>query len=518
MYESVRRQVPELDPVYQQARERPRKAYSNEVFAYASVGIYERETETIKRVTDHINELEQELSKIAGSGDETAQRLSESIKRDRAFLENEKPTEGQHLRKDFINLARELINLMDRPIDDDLKSYVYSEVRYMFDSEEIRDQLKKYFGDDLKSFTPMGLFVKIVDGSIPNELLCAVAKRHIEHIHEQEKELEKIVTETKQEFKEAVKTAVAENRLPLSAAEALQRIDSVEVTLTDKMKSIRSSALGDSADSGEITVNNIQLRPQLIPRLKKTLFHEFLHELSGKSVTIMTKTEEFFYGPQKVHDVSHRKSGIALHKPNSSVARYTWLNEAITEWLAIKLSKYNGDSDKEGGYSGSFSYTEERRELDRLFASGLEEITAAEAYFENISSDHPQAERGKNFAKFIRRINEVEGKYGFAKLENKHTMNEVHNCLYGNYVFPAERVAEADIASLAPEAKVFRISIAVGIKEETVVRKKFVYIAKPITVADKTLTVEEQWKEISQTLGYLEMRYMPRLKYSVVEE
>lgn len=509
----TRRQVPESDPIYQEERERWKKAYSNDVFGARELSIYDGNMRMHERIVGQNRDLEAELSKIENKDDERAQSLSGTMQINSEFAEKMLREKTEYLRKSFKRLAEDLSELLNQSGYEDRKKYILGEVGKMFGAPEVQDELKRHFGDDLSEFTAINLFIKVIDGSISDEFMYAVAKRHVEDIREQEAQLEKIVEETKTEFKTAVTEAVANGSLPETAAEALHRIDSVVVSLSDRLLAVQSSKLGEADDSGKIRVSNEQLQAHLVPRLKKTIVHEFLHELSGKSVTVRTKIDD---GPHQIHHAFHRKTGVALNDPDLWYSPNRWLNEAITEWLAIRLSGYKGDT-RESAYKGSYSYPTERQELDHLFASGLEDDVVTNAYFENFSSDQPKGEKGKHFAKLVQRINAVEGQAGFAKLENEHIMHEVEYQMYNRYAHPAENVT-VNKDTLPPEAKIFNITISIGTSEQTTITKKFVYMAKPITAGSITISVTDQWKRVESTLSYIEGTYRGKAKFSVVEE
>jgi tetratricopeptide (TPR) repeat protein len=140
--------------------------------------------------------------------------------------------------------------------------------------------------------------------------------------------------------------------------------------------------------------------------VEHVIFHEILHTLSGTST--QKDTRGFMY----------RKIGTAIKA--SKAIRFSWLNEAITEWMALRLSGYRAN----GTYKGSESYIEERKTLQRFLDAGLPEELLVQAYFENIITGDPNA-TGQYFKKLVAFINEKEGSGAFNRIENEFTLQNV---------------------------------------------------------------------------------------------
>jgi hypothetical protein len=320
-------------------------------------------------------------------------------------------------------------------------------------------------------------------------------KRHLENIKRQKTELERITQETKIEFKKSVENAVKNGWLPKSIIEKLSRIDSVTVGLNDVFLDLKTTTEATMDGHGRMFVNNDLLQEKILPRLKQTLFHEFLHELAGKSITIFTDSK------YDLATISNRKSGVSIFNSSREYRPNRWLNEAITEWLALELSGYKN---LKKGYKGSESYTVER----------LEKNLVVEAYFENFSSDQPKERREVYFTKLIQRINQIEGPKGFTKLENQQIAVEIEKIFYHAYINPVEKVK----SETSPDAKFFDITLTIGTDPETVIEKKFVRVIKSIMSDDRpTSSMEEQQKQLSNVLESVKDIFGGKAKISVVE-
>lgn len=505
----IRRQVQETDLVYQEAREQYKAAHRSNAFASAGVRQYEMNMGDYGKAIEQIKGLKSEMENNIGDKDnEKAQILSSRIEANTKFAEEMIEKRGEFLRGSFKELMKNALILMMQEGYDSRKKYILEEFNKLFNISEIQKEFKNNFGNNFSEATAANFWIKFEKGLISDEFLYAMAKRHEEDIKEQKMQLDKIVGETKVDFKTAVLEAVKKGFLPEITKEVLPRIDSVAVDLSDRFNSIQLSTMGSNDKFGIISVSNEQLQENLIPRLKKILYHEFLHELSGKSIVVETRIDD---SPNQVNHFFHEKSGVALNKPDLEYSPNRWINEAITEWLAIKLSGYNGNT-LENSYNGSNSYVIERQELDRLFSLGLEESSVTNAYFENFLSDQLNENKGQYFVELIKKINDIEGEAGFIRLENKHIMHEVEFEMYNKYVHPVEDnfVKKEDSSD---ETKIFNITISIGTTEQNTITKKFVYIAQPSI--SENISIGDQWDQVEKILDYIEKKFNRRVRYEV---
>ncbi|MBI2411391.1 MAG: hypothetical protein HYV32_05875 [Candidatus Kerfeldbacteria bacterium] len=501
---SIRTQVPESDAVYIKERKNSRRFASSRVFARVGMQIYERNKQDIEHVQQQNNELQQELDSV-GHSNLSTESIQSRISHNTKLIEQLKKEMSEFIRAPFLRMVQNLEQLFIYDKFERARGFVMSEIQQMFGASGIRAELQKHFGNDFSQFTASNLYGKIADGSISDDLLFAVAKQHSEHVQQQEEQLEQFVQQTKQEFKQAVKEAVTNGWLPQEAENALSRIDDVTVCLQDKMEDILSSKLGDHSDTGKITVSNEQLQPKLLTRLRKTIFHELLHEIAGKSINIYTKQDNPL---SSVHDLLSRKSGVVVKKYDSWEMKFNWLNEAITEWLAVRLSGYDDDQ-QENAYKGSTSYVDERKELDRLFDNGLLEQVVTSAYFENVNTNIPSEERNQHFIQLIDQVNAIEGRSGFMKLEHEFIMRDVERTLYGRYL-----ICNADTArSISADYNQFEINVQVGRGKDSTIQKKLFFLAQPIDVGTEIISVEEQFKSVEKSFLYLQAVHGGKLHF-----
>lgn len=514
----ISRQVPENDSGYLEEHEKGRDVNSKRFFGQHAVNHYEHYLLRYESVLQEVAKFKEDSSRVENSSPQRVDFFSSHIASKLKASEELLGGAPEYLRKDFHDLFLQIDELLLSSLYDERKRLIVKEVRRMFNTPEIQDELTRHFGSDFSGFTPLEFALKIVDGTISNQLLYYMAKKHLEHLSQQERLLEEIVEETKNEFKLAVESAVEQGFLPAAAAQALARLDNVSVKMEDRLMNIWSGKLGESATLGRITVSNEQLQSKLIPRLKKTLFHEFLHEIAGRSISVYSQERIINGMRRQVNRVIYRKNGVQLMiaDPNRSLRDWhtpnEWLNEAITEWLALTLSGYNLD-DQESAYGGSNSYPEERKELDRLFSLGLEPEVVVKAYFENITSDQPAKERAEHFACLIQRINELDGKFAFNRLENQHIMNDLLTILLNRGVFPLESLPRFE----DPTAKIFQVEITIGTSLEASNTRSFCFVLRPVHMSDRIITIEEQSRPIVNLLNYMKKKY-GKLKFSITEK
>ncbi len=488
--------VSEKDPDYIKESKTWRDSHSSSIFGRGALFIYEGNTKFYEQAMQNSVLLEQEaLRTDPESARLIRSHIEETNKSSNELLKNR----SRYLKSDFQNLFQNYINLVERPGIEDRKSFVQNEIGNMFNDPEILEGVYLYLGPDKSKHTYENFLEKIKDDTIPGEFLYKLAKRHESRIETQEKELEEIVESTKQDFRRVISDAVKEGWLPEEAQESLKRIDSVKVVLMDRLENMHSSVMGDSADSGRIRVSNERLINKEIDLLKKTLFHEFLHELSGVSIVVATKIEE---GRFPIHHLYERKSGVVVHEIDSFYTKNQWLNEAITEWLALKLAAkigYVEDKDKEV-YKGSLSYISERKELDRLFDAGLNEKTVVEAYFENFAEDRLKGNRGEKFAALVKEINTLEGVYGLAILQNKFEIEETIITLYNEGLLPWELSENLVNFKWPKDYKVSKITITVGSSTSGLgsYKKELVYVRGPLVMDDTVLSAQQQWDAIEK--------------------
>jgi len=427
-------------------------------------------------------------------------RQGEAIPRSYHFgataLEHYEQGEKEFLRKDFDLLLFRLHRLLQFCGAEKRKAFVQEEMDSMFDTPQLHTELRTYFQEDLSDFSAENMCLKIRNGVISDELLYTAAKRHLMSIERREQFLQEAARKIKMEFITALREGVSSGFLPKIVLQSLSRMESVTIYLRDTMGNTQSMQSGELAScdavSRKIGILSELAQESSFSQLRNALFHEFLHILSGQSITMQTGAQ----GDAGESVIFLKKIGVKI---TGSTARYTWLNEAITEWLALKLSGYTSDQN-ERAYKGSMAYIAERKELDRLLESGVEKSTVVEAYFENFPTNQPVA-----LIRLIQKINEFEGKFGFSQLENKQIMNGILTDLSDFEPIPMNE----QWYKLSPEdqkdLRMLCVMISVGAHRETSVERKIVFL-------EGVSQAQSQFEDIKDALEDIQSQFGRRIR------
>ncbi len=187
------------------------------------------------------------------------------------------------------------------------------------------------------------------------------------------------------------------------AAKALTRIDTLAVHVVDSLVA-RLESMGGyySHHDNQVSVDASLVSERRKQPLREVLVHEFFHAISGRLVykentktTIFVDTEDGEVEEQKTGSVeTHYTSGrvgLSFRVPNFEAYlfdgnkergkdRFEWMNEAVTEQLALEFVSHIGGGTPSGGYH------KEREALKLLCEKSNPKISFqlfVEAYFEN---------------------------------------------------------------------------------------------------------------------------------------
>ena len=491
---TYRRQVPETDPEYQQLQEGWRQVLTAQIFGAHDVLHFEQCTETYELCTKLATEADQRLQQPELSELMRSILLEEKAKYEQQAVEAIEDRDV-YLRNSFMQLAIQVRIHSLGEAGQDRKDFIDNELTHLLGDADIQQMVAEDLGLQKSDVITIEM---LASKEVSAEVLYIVAARNVERLRAQQRELDLLAEEVKTEFSIKVTESVATDLVPEGAKSALLRIENLKVLLVDRLVDVNSLNFGSHSERGVVSISNEFLVDGDRSGLTRILFHEFLHELSGKSITISSEVGTDNIGRSAI---LHRKSGVAL--TGEQLGQYSpnrWLNEAITEWLALELSGYQGDLDSVS-YKGSSAYPIERAELDRLFSLGLDKALVTKAYFENFirEDNNENQEKGKYFRELVAAINELESPFGFATIENKHMMYEIENALYDQRVF----LAKDDMlgpALFEGGGKVFAITVTVGINPETKIVKKFYFACAPIQVMRSTITINEQWQRVEKAL------------------
>ncbi len=305
--------------------------------------------------------------------------------------------------------------------------FINQELVDMFSGDPTSKNLSDYLGLTPNQLTADGIRTALKDWSIPFEFLIDALKRHHKHIQERERAAEIFLEKVKANVIVALEKANKEGWLAVVIEKIKKRFNHAHTMVMDRLNDPFSTTVAHHETTGVIGVYSEQLIDIEPKTLQKNMMHELLHDASGNALkhilsSLTVESQESGDWKNSVELVVSNKSGVS--RKTLEGVRFVWLNEAITEWLTLRLSRFsNNKPDSFSNYKGSSSYTDERKELDRLFALGLEENIVLRAFFEDAQvgdgNDQPPY-----FTKLLERINQLEGnQHAFHRLDNKFRLD-----------------------------------------------------------------------------------------------
>ncbi len=230
------------------------------------------------------------------------------------------------------------------------------------------------------------------------------------------KELAPKIEAMKADFVAEAILAIADGQLPLTQQELSHRMEGITTSLIDPLGLLEKNDV-----AGFYSPNNNTIEIALTSNdedLRKTVYHEFFHLVSGKTVHVPIDPNL----PEEIHE-SAIQDGIIKFEAARVGLNYsrhgetTWLNEAVTEALAQFLYyRHNNPTaqlepnldqflNQSRGSRGA--YTEERRLLKQLLEQGAQPMsfnTILKAYFEDYIPEKPSGTRFTNRRKYLHEL------------------------------------------------------------------------------------------------------------------
>ena len=346
---------------------------------------------------------------------------------------------------------------------------------------------------------------RVQSGAIPDSTLYPMIKRHANDMRRLEKEHTPFFEACKKEFIAKIKEEVERGVFPKEILPRLDRVSRKKIFIADRLSAPRSGIEAHTSTIGAAKVFSDLLDDKTLTR--HSLFHEFLHEMSGKGLHIF---EEKRPVTSKVTRILG-KEGVSLLVKNSG-GRFKWLDEAITEYLALHLSEY-----EEGEYLGSNSYIRERKELQKMLEGGLESKIIIQAYFEDIVESQAPKERGRHFAALAKAVNvSKKESYALNRIENEFWFDENLNSLLRSHFTDARQVdSEAALRGMVPKGTgIFKIHFEFGTKKAVIMRDFYQLLAADYF--DKRSGTDKRAVESLQNGLEKELRpYLSKLRWEI---
>lgn len=228
------------------------------------------------------------------------------------------------------------------------------------------------------------LIDKLKNGSINADLLMDITRVHTAEFERKKELLKEEIPRHLNDFSQKVFEGIDAGWLPLEKEFVVERLKSLQIEVFDPMKTL---------SQGDHTEGLLRVSAAMVDKnelfLKHVVFHEAMHALSGTSViTYKEKDGKQIFAEQKV-GLRLLAIGPNFEKPmpfkkdsqkKTQDIYFTWLNEAVTERLTLKLL---GDNIPEEFEEITEDYQIERFKLEQLIRAGVSEELILRAYFEN---------------------------------------------------------------------------------------------------------------------------------------
>ena len=232
-----------------------------------------------------------------------------------------------------------------------------------------------------------------------NEFLAEILEFHKMAFEVKQREFFEFSDKIREEFRICGLAAIESGYLPISKEIFCARLAEQQFSLSDPLL---TKSLGSNNQMWRVSMN------EKLPNHKRkhALFHELVHAIAGQSLII--------YGEGPFKKMERTKSGLLYQSPTEKRSLFVksplhWLNEAVTETIALHLS---GEEDM--GY-----YAIEREGLKRIIEAGVDITLFRKAYFEDQDPLTPRLERGVAVRDLFKTIKATLPPKGLQAMEEK---------------------------------------------------------------------------------------------------
>lgn len=216
-----------------------------------------------------------------------------------------------------------------------------------------------------------------LQGKISPRAVAAMIEYRREYMVDIRDAWEAKTTLWKNEFKESVAHAI-ENKFFPSGLVYEKFVDHMDVAIGDVLSRPFTGGLNNIEGDGRsvIFAGALEDEKYSLENIRHKFFHELLHQISGVLVKEYTQ-------PHK----PEQKQYAALKQGLSFPKKGTWLNEGLTELLAVILS----------GYSHEETYVEFKNIVRKCLKDGIPRDLFIHAYFESSLEDAAPGEHMKHY-------------------------------------------------------------------------------------------------------------------------
>ncbi|MFC1702928.1 hypothetical protein ACFLZO_00485 [Patescibacteria group bacterium] len=227
-------------------------------------------------------------------------------------------------------------------------------------------------------------------------LVLRMLETHVREYKESRENWDQEIPKMLDNVKGRIQALIEAGVLPPEAAQALGRLDGLDIRIVDPVNANQEGQRGHGAFSPDDNQLEIQYLLSYFPDLQQTIFtHEITHALSGKSA-----------GIDETGKIKHVRNGLS-----SRDGKYVWLDEALTHKLSKELVGAEAEKMEEHDY-------DEFVELMRLLSDRVPEKLFYAAYFENDDAQLPSEERRKNWKALNDAVDQAFGPGFLKKLDD----------------------------------------------------------------------------------------------------
>ncbi len=498
----LRTMVPEQDRAYREARSE--RLENSRPRAWG-----DRARRLEEQAKQHSQELEQELETLA-----VEQRIAESSLLSRFGIQSvpqrdkvrQTKIQQAQIRETLANTWKKVEHAFTQEFTDTVftiqalppsarKTQLKRCFVSLLQANQVRSLTQVVFGKKPEDLSFEDIYQAVSTDEKPlyaSDLIQHAFNEHQRRVQEQSRQAEALVEQYKREFLADLQKAMDSGRFPKVPNSTLQqRLSLIKGKVHDALNDPKRFILGTHADDGSIGISSLLLNSGDLPAIRSTLYHEFLHEISGKSIQVTL-------GENGKTSFSNRKIGLAihhLHAPN----RFTLLNEAVTERLTRQLIRdYHPD---ESERDTTDSYHEEQMVLEALLKHGVSKQSILEAYIENIRVDIPPEQRGAAFGRLMREIRARYGAERFAEVSAGFELKDaVTSILSSTNTMSGGELTELLRRGREPSHLLIQpIRLAIGKGKAAVFRKTLYFIHQ----AAPTGKTEEDARKNAQDLAII---------------
>lgn len=238
------------------------------------------------------------------------------------------------------------------------------------------------------------LMLAFQDGKLEDSALLNILDAYQEAVEELQKNFEAELPGLETEFLQGIEVLYKQKLFPLSPEEVRERMRPVRVTLADASATTFENAVGFYDSELQRVDINIDYFGKYgsSELLKSTLWHEWMHAISGRTLIGEVLDESENPDPEEGTYIPVRQQRVGLRFKDSENGRpawqrFRWLNEAVTEYVSKQV--YQG-VEKPELLPFMSSYTKEQELLNLLIDNSggkVDWTTVRAAYFEVIGDD-----------------------------------------------------------------------------------------------------------------------------------